>query len=62
MSNDIPICTLEVQSHLKNLALRATERELIHRVQLLAGIYNKKCKEIKQFILENPKFNFLNAF
>jgi hypothetical protein len=62
MSAVVPMCTLEVQSHLKDLAYRASENELLSRVQLLAGVYTKKCREIKEFILSNPSFTFLNAF
>lgn len=61
MSGVVPLCTVQVQSHLKDMVVKASQRELLDRVQLLAMIFLKKGQEIGT-LLSHPKFTFLNAF
>jgi hypothetical protein len=42
MEGVVPLCRLEVQSHLMQLALRATQQQLLDRLQLLGSLYNRK--------------------
>ena len=62
MTDVVPICTVQVHSHMRALVKMVNERELIDRLQLLGTVYNNRCTEIRNIINQFPLFCFFNAF
>jgi hypothetical protein len=62
MEGIIPICNIQIHSHLQVQASRANSAELLRKVKLLGDAFNKQVKLIQGFLSKNHKFTFVNAF
>ena len=62
MEGIIPICNVQIQSHLQIQASKVSSSELIRKLKLLGDIFNKITKLITSFLSKNLKFAFINAF
>lgn len=62
MEGIIPLCNVQIQSHLQMQASRMGNAELIQRLRHLGDIFNRTITLIQGFLSKNLKFTFVNAF
>lgn len=62
MEGIVPLCNVQIQSHMQMQATRTTNAELIQRLKHLGDIYNRIVTLIQGFLSRNLKFTFVNAF
>ena len=62
MEGIIPLCNVQMQSHMQMQATRTGNAELIQKLKHLGDIYNRIITLIQGFLSRNLKFAFVNAF
>lgn len=62
MEGIVPLCNVQIQSHMQMQTTRTTNAELIQKLKHLGDIYNRIITLIQAFLARNMKFTFVNAF
>lgn len=62
MEGIIPLCQVQINSQLQLHSSKDDNSELLLKLRLLGDQHNKAAKHIRELILANPKFTFINAY
>ena len=62
MEGIVPLCRVQLESHLKMRHTIATQGETVQRLRLLSENYNRKVELVKEVVGRERRWSFQNAF